>query len=105
MPAQRVISDPAREKLQARAARARERVASRIATARLAIIAGVAALTCALALFMQSIAPGSSSASTRGSASVTGSVQPLFHGGGASGSRASAPSASSGQGDVVSGGS
>jgi hypothetical protein len=104
MPAQRASSDTAREQLQARAARARERVVSRIARARVAIIAGVAALTCALALLIQSGAPGST-ASAHGSASVTRSVQPLSDGGGASGSTASAPTASSGQGDAVSGGS
>jgi hypothetical protein len=89
--------------MQARIALTRKRVRSRVARTRVAIMAGVAAATCGLALFIQSVTPGSSTAAARTSASgVSGSVQPLVGGGG---SGASAPGASSGQGDAVSGGS
>jgi hypothetical protein len=88
---------------------ARERVASRIARARVGIVAGVAAVTCGLALFIQSIAPGSSTASTHRSSaggSSTADSGGGFDGGGWSGiTGASAPSASAGGGDTVSGGS
>jgi hypothetical protein len=112
-------SEATRTTVQARAARARRAARSRIATARAAIIAAVAGTTCGLALFIQSSASGSSNASARTSAGgVPGSVQPLFDGGGGSASDdggvhgsdgyssgASPPGVSSGQGDVVSGGS
>jgi hypothetical protein len=81
-----------RSALQARAARTRAVVHSRVARARVAIIAGIAATTCGLAVFIQSLAPRTSTPAARTSASVPGSAQP-------------APSVSSGPGDAVSGGS
>lgn len=115
-------SEATRTTLQARAARARHAARSRIATARAAIIAAVAGTTCGLALFIQSSASGSSNASAQtSSAGVPASGPQLLGGGGSTadaggvrgsdghgasrGSGASAPSVSSGQGDVVSGGS
>jgi hypothetical protein len=113
MTPERSQPEPTHTALQARATRARERVRTRVVRVRMGIIAGIAATTCGLAVFIQSIAPGSSAASAHTSASAApGSVQQLFGGGGpgdhadaAAGAGGSAPSATSGQGDAVSGGS
>jgi hypothetical protein len=109
------VSQATRTTPQARAVRARQNARSRIATTRAALIGGVAAATCALAVFIGSVASGASTASVRTSASgPPGSVQPLFgrgepgadNGGGTSRSfGGSAPGASSGEGDATSGGS
>ena len=109
-------SSHARESLRARAARERERVTTRIANARLAIIGGVAAATCGLAVFIGATSSATSKrSSTRQSGS--GAVRSLFGpgpgqqtgagfgGGWSDGSGAAAPGASSGQSDANSGGS
>jgi hypothetical protein len=102
------------ESPRARVARERSAVRSRVANLRLAIVGTVAAATCGLAVFVGATVPGSSSASDRSAASgaVRSPVGGGSHGRGAElgGASAhapgvSAPSASSGPSDVISGGS
>jgi hypothetical protein len=106
MPPEPAASGTARESVRARATRAREHMATRIKRTRMAIVAGVAAVTCALAVLISFSASGSATGATHSSTSgVSRSTQPRFDDGGSTAPRASAPTASSGRGDVVSGGS
>lgn len=108
------VPEDQHESLRARVAQERSAVRSRVAKARVAIVGSVAAVTCGLAVFVGATVPASSGASNH--AAGTGTVRSLAAGGshghggqlgGAStnGRGVSAPSASSGQADVTSGGS